>query len=151
MPLFYITGPTASGKTTVGEALKAKGYEVHDTDTEGMRYRTDNGAVELADKPIHDLHEKAKDKTIFLVGTTANDTDFRDLFDKIFLLTVDEQAQAHRINTRTNHTYGKLPHQFAAAQKWRPVQIEKYHAAGAIEIDATQPIEQVVNEILNKV
>jgi len=151
MPLFYITGPTASGKTSIGEELRTKGYEVHDTDTEGMRYRTDKDTLELAEKAILNLHEKAKGKTIFLVGITANDLDFKELFDKIFLLSIDEQSQAHRINTRTNHSYGKLPHQFAAAQKWRPVQIEKYRATDAVEIDASLPLDQVVKKILESI
>jgi dephospho-CoA kinase len=172
MPLFYITGPTASGKTTIGEVLKAKGYEVHDTDAEGMRYWADKNTLEpvdppiknatedpqwhnnhifaLAEKPVRNLHEKAKDKIIFLVGVTANDMNYKDLFDKIILLSINEQSQAHRIKTRTNHNYGKLPHQFAAAQKWRPVQIEKYRDAGALEIDASQPIDQVVEKILQQ-
>jgi dephospho-CoA kinase len=170
VPLFYITGPTASGKTTIGEALKAKGFEVHDTDADGMRYWADKNTLEpvdppiknatedpkwhndhifaLAEKPVRSLRERAKDKNIFLVGVTANDMNYKRLFDKIILLSIDEQFQAYRINTRTNHNYGKLPRQFAAAQKWRPIQIEKYQAAGAIEIDASQPIDQVVAQIL---
>jgi dephospho-CoA kinase len=170
MSLIYITGPTASGKTTVGEALRAKGYEVHDTDDEGMRHWKNKAtgqtvkppvktAIEdpqwhnnhffaLSKTPIHALRNEAKDKTIFVVGITANDLDYKDLFDKIIVLTVDEETQGKRIKSRTNHNYGKRPDQFEAAQKWRLIQIEKYRAAGAVEIDSSNPIDEVVNRIL---
>ncbi len=170
MALFYITGPTASGKTTVGEALRAKGYEVHDSDDEGMRYWADKqtlqpvdppvmNAIEdpqwhenhifaLAGKPIRELREQSKHKTIFLVGVTANDLDYKDLFDKILLLSVGEELQAERIRNRTNHNYGKQPHQLAAALKWREPQIAKYREAGAHEINAALPIDQVADEII---
>jgi dephospho-CoA kinase len=170
VPLIYITGPTAAGKTTVGEALRAKGYEVYDSDADGMRYWADKNSLEpvdppvknaledpqwhenhiyaLAEEPIHDLYKKAKGRRIFLVGVTANDLSYRSLFDKIILLSVDEKTQANRINNRTNHNYGKAPHQFKTAQKWRAIQIEKYRAAGAIEIDTSQSADEVVEQIL---
>ncbi len=88
MALIYITGPTAAGKTTVGEALRAKGYEVHDTDDEGMRHWCNKYTKEpvaapvknalqnpqwhedhiftLSRQPVEKLHEEAKNKTIFL-------------------------------------------------------------------------------------
>ncbi len=173
MPLIYITGPTASGKTTIGEVLAAKGYEVHDTDSAGMRYWADKITLEpvdspqknaiedpgwhedhiyaLAEKPIQNLSYKAKDKIVFLVGVSPNDLNYKDLFSKIILLLIGEADQADRIKARTNHTYGKQPHQFAAAQKWRPIQIEKYRSAGAIEIDASKPLGRVVDQILAEI
>jgi dephospho-CoA kinase len=171
MSLIYITGPTAAGKTTLGEALRAKGFEVHDTDDEGMRHWCDKFTKEpvdppiknaledphwhedhiftLSEEPVLKLYEKAKNKTIFLCGITQTDLDYKHLFSKIILLKIDEETQKHRIINRTNHNYGKPPHQFAAALKWRKPQIEKYQAAGAHEIDATKPLDQIVDEVLS--
>ena len=57
MPLIYITGPTASGKTTVGEALRAKSYEVHDTDEKGMRFWADRQTLESVNPPVNNALE----------------------------------------------------------------------------------------------
>jgi len=143
---------------------------VHDSDNEGMRYWRNRNTEEPADRPVKTeledpewhqnhtfalskepidrLYEKAKTKTIFLCGITPNDLDFKDRFKEIFSLTIDEDLQKNRVVNRTNHNYGKAPHQFAAALKWRGPQIAKYRQAGAHEVDASQPIDRIVEEIL---
>lgn len=170
MSLIYITGPTGAGKTTVGEALRLRGYEVHDTDDEGWRFwcNKKTGApvdgpkktaledlqwhedhiYTLASEPVQELFAKAKDKTIFLCGTTQSDLNFKEVFSKIILLVIDEATQGHRITHRTNHSYGKQPHQYATALRWREPQILKYSAAGAYKIDATKQVDDIVEEIL---
>lgn len=168
-----VAGPTGAGKTTVGEALRDMGYDVKDTDDEGMRHWCNKQTLKqveppiktaledpqwheehiftLSKEPVEKLYNKAKDKTIFLCGITQTDLEFNDMFEKIILLVINEDTQKHRIIHRTNHNYGKAPHQFAAALKWREPQITKYKAAGAYEIDTSQPLGKVVDEILSVV
>lgn len=170
MALIYITGPTGSGKSTVYSELRRLGYEAHDTDDEGNRFwinKQSGRPVEVFRKSekkgrewfsknfvglskdwLQQLKNKSKTETIYIFGISENDLDFFDLYDQVILLNIDENTQKERIVRRASSNYGKEPKQLSAAQKWRPVQIEKYRDAGAKEIDATLPLQEVVNKVL---
>lgn len=153
MPLIYITGPTGSGKSTVREKLATLGYETYDVDDAGMREAVQSATgktlLTVTASKIHELKEKAKDRVIYLCGTAPTDQDFANEFDTIMLLTIDEDTQRSRIIHRTNSSYGKEPRQLEVALSWRERQLSKYQNLGAISIDATQPIDVVVDEILS--
>lgn len=152
MPLIYITGPTGSGKSTICKSLRDLGYKTYDTDDEGLRKIQNVDGKEMLSLDIdtvQSIHDTAGDDIIFICGTSATDLSAQNLFSRIILLNIDEAVQEQRILQRTNNQYGKKPHQLANALKWRQVQIEKYQKAGAITIDATQPIKDIIAQIIN--
>ena len=152
MPLIYITGPTGSGKSTICEELRAKGFSAYDTDEKEMRtlqFIDDRQLLVLDEKVIRKIYSISESKPTFICGTSPNDLDFRELFAKIIVLTIEEAEQQSRIISRTNNSYGKEPHQLANALKWRSIQIEKYKSVGAIAINASQPIDKTVSQILS--
>lgn len=151
MPLIYITGPTGSGKSTICETLRGQGFEAYDTDYDGMRKIQIIDGKEMLTLDIEVLqgmYDTAGDSLVFICGTSSNDLDERNLFSKIILLTIDEAEQRERILHRTNNQYGKEPHQLANALKWRQVQIDKYQNAGALAIDASQPVKDITAKIV---
>lgn len=90
----------------------------------------------LMPEAIQALHDQAKDKTIFLCGTASNE--------------IDESTLKERIAKRTDNDYGQTVHELELI-------MEKYHAdrqkrdrPGVIIIDATLPIYDVVQAILDK-
>jgi 5'(3')-deoxyribonucleotidase/dephospho-CoA kinase len=173
MPLIYITGVPGSGKSTVRSELLKRGYTAYGTDEDSLAYFYNNQTGEPirhhmpADKrtpewraqhtwkvsrsAIEKLRASAGDEPVFLCGVVANDADeLWDLFNKVVALTLDEQTLRHRITSRTNDDYGKNAHEFAALLKWIQTAETDYVRLGATIIDATKPIEQVVDDILAK-
>jgi len=171
MPLVYITGISGSGKSSVCKELKRRGYKAYDTDKDGIAYfyhndtnqpvtermsyedRTPEWRSQHTWKALRETVEKlkddAKDETTFLCGVTNNDTDeLWDLFSQVFALTMDEATLRHRIARRTNNDFGKNPHEFADLLRWQKTATEDYRQLGAILVDATRPIEKVIDEIL---
>lgn len=174
MPLIYITGISGSGKSSVCMELTKRGYTAYDTDEDGIAYfyhnetnqpvtermsheeRTPEWRSQHTWKALRETVEKladqAKDKPVFLCGVTNNDADeLWDLFSQVFALTMDETTLKQRITERTNNDFGKNPHEFADLLRWQQTATEDYKKLGAILIDATQPIEDVANEILVQV
>lgn len=150
MPLIYITGPTGCGKSTVCDVLRNEGHTAYDTDSSGMRKIALINGKELMALDIallQKIHDTTGNEIVYICGTSPNDQDAFYLFSKIFLLIIDASEQKKRILQRTNSVYGKQPSQMIAAQKWRKPQIEKYINAGAIVIDATQPLEDIIAKI----
>lgn len=167
--LFYVTGISGAGKTSVGDALIELGYESHDVDREGFaaHYHTETG--KRADRAVrtrefHDAHdwkmsrsmveelaEKAKGKIIFLCGVVSNENEVWDLFDRVVALTVDEQTLRERLASRDNNEFGKSEDELQMVLEWHKLAEEQYRKHGAIVIDGTQPLEDVVERILEAV
>jgi len=171
MPLIYITGPTASGKSTIRAYLREKGYEAYDTDEDGIsrhynrhtgepaKYPKEakdqtpewhaNHAFNMAPEKIKELANKAKDKTIFLCGVAENDIELTQYFDKIICLVIGVVTMKRRIATRTTNNFGKAPGELETILGFYQAVLDKYASVGAIMIDTSQPIEGVVDEILS--
>jgi thymidylate kinase len=171
MPLIYITGISGSGKSSVCKELKRRGYEAYDTDKDGIAffYYNNTGEPVLEKIPPEDrtpewrakhtwkakrqdvekLVEEAKDKLVFLCGVTNNDADeLWDLFEHVFALTLDKAELKHRITSRTSNDFGKNSHEFADLLRWQKTASEDYKKLGASLIDATKPVDKVVDAIL---
>jgi adenylate kinase family enzyme len=171
MPLFLVTGLPGSGKSTTRAELKARGYEAYDGDEDHLAqwYNIETGeAVKFRDEMrtpefvqahsrdisrevIEDLTAKARAKIIFLCADPENEAELRDLFTDIFALVVDDETLKHRLATRINNKWGKLPHEIeyslAFKQKW----YDTYKKFNYITIDSSQPIGVIVDQILEKV
>jgi broad-specificity NMP kinase len=171
MPLIYITGTPGAGKTAVRDELQRRGYTAYDTDEDGLAHYYNTETNELVYKhmsaearteewrkthawkvprsAVEKLHAEAANKPVFLSGVVANDFDeLWDVFDNVIALTIDETTLCHRITTRTTGDYGKNEHEFAGLLAWQKTAMDKYRKRGAVIIDATQPLSDVVDKIL---
>ena len=172
MSLFSIGGGAGTGKTTVCDILKARGYDAYDIDSAGFaRWKnTETGyihpksSVKAEDRTpdflkLHDWHvarevvEQLRDKaighTVFLCGDIGYKSDFSDLFDGVFALQVDDETLEHRLATRTENDWGKQPHELLLSINANRSSYNAYRDIGATIVDATQPAESVVDEILS--
>lgn len=169
MSLTYLTGIETAGKTTVCNELKNQGYEAYDID-EGIAHyynkktgqrsewlgsaaaRTKSWHLEndyMMDRDhVAQIKKQAKDKPIFLCGTTQNDEVVLDLFDKIVYLSLDEDTLKARMDKRDSGEFGFAPHEKQAILSWHTSSENAYKKRGAVIVDATQPLGVVVRHIL---
>lgn len=171
MSLFLITGLPGSGKSTVCAELKSRGYEAYDGDEDHLAkwYNNKTGlAVKKEDeertpafiqahsrnisrKTIKDLASRAKDRPIFLCNDPENEDELRDLFAKIFALVIDEKIRQHRLATRTNNSWGKLPHELEYDLVFQRKANDTYEKFPYTTIDAAQSPEDIVDQILETI
>ena len=174
MALFFVTGISGSGKSTVTNELKSRGYEAYDTDDDGLaRWHNNNtgyihpkSSVKKEDRTdeflkihswivprslVEDLAHRAGNKTIFLCGVAHNEDGIRGLFKAVFELTIDDKTLIRRLTTRTNNDWGKQPHELDQTLANQHNLEELYRKHNPILVDATQPIRIVVDNILEKV
>lgn len=169
MPLIYITGPSGAGKSTVRNELVKCGYEAHDTDEDGLSGWYNNQTLEpalfpkadsrpedwfekhdfrLSEERVKELAARAKAKLIFLCGIPANDNEFREYYDKIICLVIDKETMKHRVATRTTNNFGKSSDELKLMLYWHGKMLERYKEWGAVMVDASRPLDDVVAEIL---
>jgi len=171
--LVYVTGISSSGKSTVCKELQKINIEAHDADSEGFNRWcniktglptirrlfnrnagksekwTDNYSWNTSQKKVKKLVKKAKNKLIFLCGISANEEAIWNLFDKVICLTIDKKTLRKRLATRTTNDFGKAPHELKKVLSWHKTYLEEKLKKNAVPIDATQPINKVVKEILD--
>ncbi|GAC1392113.1 MAG: hypothetical protein NVSMB46_06990 [Candidatus Saccharimonadales bacterium] len=169
MALFYITGTSGSGKSSVRERLERLGYEVHDTDisiNDWYDRQTDQKVnfspvsseqtthwvkvhdFLMSEHKIKQLVARARSVDIFICGHATNDVDMMSYFQKVFCLFLNEEETKKRLLSRTNNTWGNDPKQLIYLMKWYKPTIERYKRVGATMIDATHSVDTVVDHIL---
>ena len=170
MSLYYVKGTPGSGKSTIRKELAQRGFEAHDADDDDMGGPYNNAtnqrvtypdwppkpewfaehSYRLIPEAVQALHDKAKDKLIFLCGTASNEDDVWHLFDSVLFLDIDEATLKERIASRTDNDYGQTPHELELImEKYRADKLKR-DLPGVIIIDASLPVSGVVQAILDK-
>ncbi len=169
MSFIYITGSSGAGKSTIRLELQKRGYESHDTDENGLSNWTNNSTGKIVSLPheekrpqdwfdnhgfmldkekVYALKARSKEHDVYLCGIPANDIDFFSLFDKIIFLKIDKETMIKRVIKRQNNSFGQSEDEMATMLKWFDKILERYQNADATIIDATRPIEKVVDNII---
>jgi dephospho-CoA kinase len=170
MSLIYITGLSGSGKSTVCNEIKRMGFEAHDADGEGINnwYKISSGEIasrEETDKPhtddwykkyswqtsekkIKELALRAKNKLIFVCGTSANEYKVWHIFDKTICLVVNKETIKKRLKTRTTNDFGKDKMELKMILDWNKTYPGDYLKMGAITVNANQSLDEVLDSIL---
>lgn len=94
------------------------------------------------------LVERADGRLVFLGGSTANEHEVWHLFSRVIYLAIDEQTLRDRLASRTSNDFGKSPKELGAILSWHKVGEADYLRFGAVVINATLPLREVVDNIL---
>lgn len=155
---YLIEGLSGTGKTTVGEELLKRGFRVIDADKAFGYYGDPKTKLPTKNKSqINWLWDKDKIKqeldgvedVTFISGGAMNQNEFMQHFAKVFTLYVDDDTLKNRLLSRTNNDFGKKPKDLTQQLEWNKGTIDYAKQRGTILIDATKPVEAVVDEILS--
>lgn len=155
---YLIEGVSGIGKTAVCEELRRRGYHAINGDRE-LSYQGDPETGDPLDGFVHEHHIWDVDKVKSLVadqrnaisffcGGSRNFPRFIDLFDGVFVLEVD-------VDTLNRRLAGRPEDEWGGRSSEREL-IARLHATkedvpkNAVSIDATAPLDRVVDEILSK-
>lgn len=173
MSLIFITGISTSGKSTIAKDLSNQGYEAYDTEHNGRgawyNKQTGERVAEFSEIPertkewlnkhewlvskdwVENIAEKAVNKTIFLCGGGANESEIVAMCQKVIWLKTDEETIRRRVRNPRDHDYGTKPHELTIIIRENKSKEAEYRELGSIMIDARQPIENVINQILEEI
>ena len=154
---YLVEGLSGTGKTTVGDELQRRGHQAVHGDRE-LAYLGDPETGEAREVGGHEHHlwdvEKVRalaaaqgPPATFFCGGSRNFSRFLDLFDLVFVLEVDLATLHRRLDGRPDEEWGGgVPTGRERIVRWH--QTKEDVPANGVVIDATAPIEQVVDEIL---
>ena len=167
---YLIDGVSGTGKTAVAEELQRRGYHVVHGDRE-LKYRGDPETGVPLDEPLHaNESDKAKwqqehllwnltkvdsvlaDHTVpisFLCGGSRNFHRFIGLLDGVFVLTVNDIDTLYR---RIDERVARDPSDWGGKPEEKELIARLHRLQEGVttgrQIDATKPLQQVVDDIL---
>jgi broad-specificity NMP kinase len=155
---YLIEGVSGTGKTSVCEELRRRGYatihgdrQLRDqgcpTDFASPESRHANNLWDV--EKVRTLAANQDDEATFFCGGSRNFKQFIDLFDKVFVLNVDAETLNQRLDNRPDDDWGKSRDERELVLRLHATQ-EDVPGSGIV-IDATQPLASVVDEILRHV
>ena len=151
---YLVEGLSGAGKSSVYEELIRRGYKAISTDR-AWKYHADPDTG--AGRPIHydnsmwDQHkavselESPEPEVLFVCGSSRNRDRFLPYFTKIFNLRIDDDTMRRRLQERTNNEFGEQPEEVELMLR---LNRSDEKPTGSIDVDATRPLHQVVDELL---
>jgi hypothetical protein len=150
-----VGGLSGAGKSSVYEELIRRGYKAISTDR-AWAYHADPDTG-LPGGPIHHGNfmwdqqkavselESPEPELLFVCGSSRNRDRFLPYFTKIFNLRIDDDTMRRRLQERSNNEFGKQPEEVELMLR---LNRSDEKPAGAIDLDGTQPLDQLVDELL---
>ena len=152
---YLVEGLSGVGKSSVYEELIRRGYKAVSTDRAWSYYADpDTGLpggphshhawVWDRQRALAEL-ENPEPEVLFVCGSSRNSYEFFSYFTKVFYLRIDDDTMRRRLEARTEDDWSN-------GQEGVELMLELNRSdegpAGAIDIDATQPLHQVVDDLL---
>jgi hypothetical protein len=145
---YLIDGVSCAGKTTVGNELRAQGYQVIHGDDELAYWDERHTWIWNVDKVKALVADQSRTATFFC-GGARNSGSFVDLFDEVFVLEIDADTLNRRLAARPETEWGGTASEGEAFARHQQ-QTREGLPKNAVSIDATAPLSSVVNAILGK-
>jgi dephospho-CoA kinase len=160
-----ITGISGVGKSTVTEALAARGHKSVDADTDefsqwvtveddagipGTPVEVDRDWMWREDR-IDALLSNEDAGVLFVSGCAANMGRFVPRFDHVVLLSAPAEVIVERLGTRTNNPYGKRPDEVARVLDLRDSVEPVLRNIAEHEIDTSASLDDIVTTLLRLV
>ena len=149
---YLVEGLSGVGKSSVYEELIRRGYKAISTDRAWKAHAGPD--TDFPGRPIHSMWDEGKavselespeSEVLFVCGSSRNRERFLPYFTKVFNLRIDDDTMRRRLQARTNNEFGKQPEELELMLR---LNRSDHKPAGAIDVDATQPLDQVVDELL---
>ena len=150
MKRILLTGMSGTGKSSVVEALRDRGYKAVDTD-DGWSEPLPDGRQKWREDAIQDLLSTEDADVLFVAGCEENQVKFHPQFDHIVLLSAPLDTLVERLATRTSNPYGKAPEEFRRFLVDVETVEPLLRRVAGHEVRTTVPLDEVVTTVLRLV
>jgi dephospho-CoA kinase len=141
---------SGTGKSTALMQLQQRGFQVVDTDEPPWSEWSDqDGGYVWREEPITELLARDDGQPLYVSGTVSNQGRFYSLFDAVVLLSAPTEVLLRRIESRATNDYGKALEERGLILSQLSEVEPLLRATCTHEIDATQPIPDVVDQLVD--
>jgi dephospho-CoA kinase len=138
---------SGTGKSSVIDALTARGYKAIDTD-DGWCEPLPDDRQRWRENAIEQLLATEDTDVLFVAGCEENQVRFHPQFDLIILLSAPAEILAQRLASRTGNPYGKTPGELRRVLDDLQAVEPRLRTSADHEIRTTIPLSDVVTAVL---
>jgi dephospho-CoA kinase len=151
MARVLVTGMSGTGKSACLEILRSRGYHCVDTDTDEWSVWTTqaDGSPDWIwrEEAIDQLLDHYENGQLFVAGCKTNQGKFYSRFDHVALLSAPAEIILERVTNRSTNPYGKSDEERREILRYLSEIEPRLRATATIEIDATAPLIDVVDQL----
>jgi dephospho-CoA kinase len=149
MRRILVTGMSGTGKSTTLAELEKRGFRVVDTDDRPWsEWSEHDGGYVWREDLVGELLAGDDGPTLYVSGTVSNQGRFYERFDAVVLLSAPVDVLLRRIETRTTNEYGKATEERELILQHVAEVEPLLRATCTHEIDTTQPVSEVVAQLV---
>ncbi len=144
-----VTGMSGTGKSTVLAELARRGFQVVETDdAPWSEWSEADGGYVWREDLVSELLSRDDGGTLYVSGTVSNQGRFYPRFDAVVLLSAPVEVLLRRIEARTTNGYGKTAEERELILRDVAEAQPLLRATCTHEIDATQPVADIVAQLV---
>ena len=144
-----MTGMSGTGKSAALQELRRRGFETVDTDEPGWtEWSDEDGGYVWREDRIAELLAREGGPALYISGTVSNQGRFYPRFDAVVLLSAPPDVLLRRIESRSTNDYGKTADERALILSHLEEVEPLLRTTCTHEIDATQPLEEIVTQLI---
>lgn len=151
MAKVLVTGMSGTGKSASLEILRARGHRSVDTDNDEWSVWTtqSDGSPDWIwrEETITSLLDGHEDGQLYVGGCKTNQGKFYPRFDHVALLSAPAHIILERVTTRSTNPYGKTREEREQILGYLADIEPRLRATATIEIDASAPLLDVVDQL----
>jgi len=151
MTKVLVTGMSGTGKSACLEILDSRGYSCVDTDTDewSIWASQSDGSPDWIwrEEKIDSLLDRYEHGQLFVAGCKTNQGKFYSRFDHVVLLSAPAEVILERVASRSTNPYGKSDEERQEIVRYLTEIEPRLRATATIEIDATAPLYDVVDQL----
>jgi shikimate kinase len=139
---------SGAGKSSALAKLRLLGFQTVDTDEgDWAEWSEAEGGYVWREDRVAELLARDEGPPLYVSGTVSNQGRFYDRFDAVVLLSAPVSVLLGRIQTRTTNPYGKTAAERELVLRDLAEAEPLLRRTCTHEIDAAQPLEDVVNQL----
>jgi dephospho-CoA kinase len=139
---------SGTGKSSVIQALSARGFKAVDTD-DGWCEPLPDGRQRWREDAIGQLLDTEDAGVLFVAGCEENQVRFHPRFDLIILLSAPAEVLAERLASRSANSFGRAPGELDRVLDDLQAVEPLLRKAATHEIRTTMPLGDVVTAVLH--
>jgi dephospho-CoA kinase len=151
MAKVLVTGMSGTGKSACLAILNSRGYFSVDTDTDdwSMWATQSDGSPDWIwrEEAIDSLLDTYEHGQLFVAGCKTNQGKFYPRFDHVVLLSAPAEVILERVARRTSNPYGKSAQEIQEILRYVKEIEPRLRATATLEIDATAPLFDIVDQL----
>jgi dephospho-CoA kinase len=144
-----ITGMSGTGKSSLVDELRRRGYAAYDADEDGFTEPRQDGRWGWRAEEVGELLDRSRDRLLFFAGCSEEQAELP--FDYRVLLTAPEPVMVERLRGRPRGSYGQDDEQLSQVMADLAEVEPLLRGSADLVLTTTEPTATIADALLRRI